>query len=590
MKQLAVCASLLAFASFAEAAPKHAIAMHGEPALAADFTHFPYANPDAPKGGTLTQAVTGSFDSVNPFIVKGQKAQGVGVYVYESMMARNWAEPFSLYCHICETIDVSDDRQSFTFKLRPEAKFSDGKPITSADVLFSMNVLREKGLPRYKNQYASVKTIEAPDARTIAITQTDGNRELPLLVGLMPILPKYFWETRAFDATTLDPVVGSGPYVMASVKPGEQIVYKRNADWWGKDLPEAKGLWNFDEARYDYYRDGNATFEAFKSGLVDFRIESDPVKWSSGYEFPAVAEKKVALEKVAAKTPAPASGFVFNTRRDTFKDRRVRDAILHCFDFEWANANLFSNLFQRTHGYFSGSELSSRGIPASQGELAILGEAAKTMDPAILDGGYSLPVTDGSGRDRKVLRKALGLLKEAGYTQASGKLVDAEGRQLAFTLAVQNKDQEKIGLHLQRSVEQLGIAMEVRVVDSAQFTRIANEFDFDMAPYSIFNSLSPGNEQKNFWLSANRDAQGSRNLSGAADPAIDAAVDALVKAKERPELVDAARALDRLLIDRVYMIPFYDSGGQWVARWTRIGRPDQQPLAGFEATTLWRAQ
>ncbi|NJM29797.1 MAG: ABC transporter substrate-binding protein, partial [Rhizobiales bacterium] len=526
----ALSAALLLAVTLVHAEPRHGIAMHGEPALPPDFKNFPYANPDAPQGGILRQAITGSFDSVNPFVVKGQKATGVNVYVYESLMTRNWAEPFALYCHICETIDVSGDRQTFTFKLRPEAKFSDGKPVTSADVAFTVNLLREKALPRYRNTPSAVESVETPDPLTVIFKQTGGNRELPLLVGFLPILPKHYWEGRDFEATTFDPIVGSGPYTIGTIKPGETIVYKRNRDWWANGRPESRGFWNFDEVRFEYYRDANATFEAFKGGLADARIESDPVKWSSGYDFPAVKEGKVILETVTAKSPASASGLIFNTRRDIFKDKRVREALVQAFDFEWANANLFANAFRRTHGYFSGSELSSKGIPASDAELAILGGAAATLHPAILDGTYALPVTDGSGQDRKVMRKAVQLLAAAGYKQSDGRMVDSAGTPLSFTLAILTREQEKIALHYQRALQLMGIDMQLRLLDSPQFTRITSEFDFDIVPFSVFNSLSPGNEQRNLWHSATRDVPGSRNLAGVADPTIDAAIDALLKA------------------------------------------------------------
>ena len=389
------------------AEPTQGIAMHGEPALPADFAHLPYANPDAPQGGTLRQAVTGSFDSLNPFIVMGQKPYGSGTYVVESLLGRNWAEPFSLYGLLAESIDVSDDRQTVMFRLRPEAKFSDGTPITAEDVVFSLETLRDKGLPRFKTYYSKVKSIETPDDRTIVMKQDSGDRELPLILGLMPIIPKHFWKDRKFDATSLDPFIGSGPYTIAEVKPGDAVIYRKNQDYWGKNLPFNRGLWNFDEIRIDYYRDSNAAFEAFKKGLADIRVEADPVRWSTGYDFPAAKEGKVVRETIAQRTPAPTSGFAFNTRRPIFADLRVREALIGAFDFEWANANLFSNLYQRTYGYYSGSELSSRGIPADARELALLGDAAKTLPPAILDGSYALPKTDGTGRDRKALRKVV---------------------------------------------------------------------------------------------------------------------------------------------------------------------------------------
>ena len=365
------------FATAAIAAPQHGIAMHGEPALPADFKHLPYTNPDAPQGGQLRQALIGSFDSTNPFIVKGAEAQGVRTYVFESLMGRNWAEPFTLYGLLAQSIEVSDDRQSFTFVLRPQAKFSDGTPVTAADVQFSMETLRDKGRPGFKNSYGKISNIEIVDTHTIRFTQSAGDRELPLIAGLMPILSKASWEGRSFEQTTLDPIIGSGPYVMGEIKPGEYIVYRKNPDYWGKGLALNRGLWNFDEVRLDYYRDANAAFEAFKSGLAGFRIEGDPTLWSSGYDFPAVKDGKIRLEKVEAKWPAPAAGFVFNTRRKIFEDVRVREALTMAFDFEWANANLFSGAYKRTHGYYAGSELSSQGKPVDDREKAVLGDAAE---------------------------------------------------------------------------------------------------------------------------------------------------------------------------------------------------------------------
>ena len=581
-------AVLMTATSLALAEPKHGIAMHGDPALPPDFTNLPYTNPDAPQGGVLRQAVTGSFDSVNPFIVKGQAAAGVRTYVFESLLGRNWAEPFSLYGLLAETIDVSDDRQSFTFKLRPEAKFSDGTPVTAEDVKFSLETLRDKGRPNFKNSYSKITRVETPDASTITFTQEAGDRELPLIVGVMPILSKAFWQGKDFSMTTLDAITGSGPYVIKAVKAGESIVFAKNPDYWGKALPLQKGLWNFDEVHFDYYRDMNAAFEAFKSGLADVRIETDPVRWNTGYDFPAVTEGKIALDKVEQKTPAPAAGFVFNTRRKIFEDPRVREALVMAFDFEWANANLFSNAYRRTYGYFSGSDLSSEGRPADERELKVLGEAAGTLRADFLDGTYKQPVSDGSGRDRAVLRKAVGLLAEAGWNVTDNGLTNAEGQPFAFTIAVQNKDQEKIALHYQRTLKAIGINAEVRSVDSAQFTALQTAYDYDMIPATWYNSLSPGNEQMLYFGSQGRTVEGTRNYPGIASPAVDAAIKAMLDATSREDFVAAVRAEDRLLVSGFYMVPFFDAGGQWVARWKHIGRPEAQPLPGFEATTLWR--
>lgn len=572
----------------ASAEPSHGIAMHGEPALPPDFKSLPYADPDAPKGGQLRQAVTGSFDSVNPFIVKGSAAAGVRTYVFESLLGRNWAEPFSLYGLLAESIEVSDDRQTFTFRLRPEAKFSDGSPVTAADVVFSMEMLRDKGRPNFKNSYSKITKVETPDERTIRFTQSSGDRELPLIIGVMPVLSKAFWQGKDFAATTLESITGSGPYVIQSVKAGETITFARNPDYWGKDLPLQRGLWNFDQVRFDYYRDANAAFEAFKSGLADVRIEGDPVRWNTGYDFPAVAEGKITRERIEQKTPAPASGFVFNTRRKLFEDPRVREALIMAFDFEWANANLYANAYRRTYGYFGGSELSSEGKPVEAREKAVLGEAAAKLRPDFMDGSYRLPVSDGSGRDRKLLRKAVDLLAEAGWTVTEQGLTNAAGEPFSFTITVQNRDHEKIALHYQRTLKAIGIKAEVRIVDSAQFSALQTSYDFDMIPATWFNSLSPGNEQMLYFGSDGRRLEGTRNYPGIADPAVDAAIKAMLDATSREDFVAAVHAEDRLLVSGFYMVPLFDAGGQWVARWNHIGRPDIQPLPGFEATTLWR--
>jgi peptide/nickel transport system substrate-binding protein len=582
-----VALTALSFSSsFAE--PKYGIVMLGEPALPADFKHLPYTNPDAPQGGVLKQAMVGTFDSVNPFIIKGN-APGSNSnprnFVFESLMGRSGAEPFALYGLLAESIDVTDDHQTFTYKLRPEAKFSDGSPVTAADVVFSMETLRDKGRPNYKNNFSKITKIETPDERTIIFHQEKGDRELPMIMGLMSILSKKSWEGKTFDESTLTPIIGSGPYVFGNIKPGEMISYKKNPDYWGKNLPINKGLWNFDTFRFDYYRDANTAFEAFKKGEADVRIEADPGRWNTGYKFPAVNEGKVLLEKIEQKTPAPTSGLAFNTRRKIFEDVRVREALVMAFDFEWANANLFSNAYGRTYGYYSGSELSSENKPADAAELAVLGTNSLRAD--MLDGSYKLPVSDASGRDRKLLRKAVDLLASAGWTITEKGLVNTAGENFAFTITIQNPDQEKIALHYQRTLQQIGIKADIRSVDSAQFTTLQKTYDYDMIPVTWFNSLSPGNEQTLYFGSYGKTTEGTRNYPGIADPAVDKAIEAMLKAKTREEFVAAVRAEDRLLVAGFYIIPFYDAGGQWVARWSYIGRPDQQPLTGFETTTLW---
>ncbi len=576
--------SLLAVSAFA--APKHGMAMLGEPALPPDFKNLPYANPAALQGGVLKQAVTGSFDSINPFIIKGSAATGPRTFVFESLMGRSGAEAFTLYGLLAESIDASDDRQTFTFKIRPEAKFSDGAPVTAADVQFSLETLRDHGRPNFKNNYSKIFKIETPDDHTITFYQEKGDRELPMIIGLMPILSKKSWDGKNFEDTTIVPIIGTGPYVFGDIKPGEMISYKKNADYWGKNLAFNKGLWNFDSFRFDYYRDANSAFEAFKKGDADVRSESDPTRWSTGFNFPAFIEGKVTKAIYEVKTPAATTGFAFNTRRKMFADVKVREALTMAFDFEWANANLFSNSYKRIYGYYSGSELSSQGKPADAVEQKIIGG---DMRADFIDGTYILPMSDGSGRDRKMLKKTVDLLAQAGWTVKDTGLVNAAGEQFAFTLTVQNPDQEKIALHYQRTLQQIGIKVEVRTVDAAQFTAIQKTYDYDMIPVSWFNSLSPGNEQTLYYGSYGKTTEATRNYPGIADPKIDVAIETMLKARTREEFVSAIHAEDRLLVSGFYIVPFY-SAPQWVAHWNTIGVPEAQPVTGFETTTLWHNQ
>ncbi len=588
IRTVALAFSAVLLAGSAWAAPKPAIAMLGEPALPLDFKSLPYANPDAPQGGTLRQAVVGTFDSLNPFIIKGNAERSLRTYAYESMMYRNWDEPFSLYCLLCETIDVSDDRQTFTFKLRPEAKFSDGSPVTAADIVFSMETLRDHGRSNFKNAYTKIKSTETPDDHTIVFHQEAGDRELPLLLGLMPVISKKSAEGKDFESPSMAGFVGSGPYVLADAKPDEIAVYKKNPDYWGKALPINKGLWNFDTLRFDYYRDENAALEAFKKGDADIRIEGDPVRWTSAYDFPAIKEGKVITEKVDSHSPAPTTGFAFNTRRKLFEDVRVREALVMAFDFEWLNANLFGKAFKRTYGYYGGSQISSEGKPADAAEQTIISASGPALRSDYLDGSYKLPVSDGSGKDRKLLRKAVSLLAEAGWTIQDGVLKNAAGEPFSFTITIANSGQEKVALAYKSELEMIGIKVDVKLADAAQFSAAQRTFDYDMIYANWFNSLSPGNEQKFYFGSESKEKEGSRNYPGIADPRIDAAIDAMFKAADRPAFEAAVRAEDRLLVSGQYIVPFYDAGGQWVARWTYIGRPEKQPLPGFEGTTLWR--
>jgi peptide/nickel transport system substrate-binding protein len=569
--------------------PRHGIAMHGEPALPASFTHLPYVNADAPKGGAYREAVTGTFDSLNPFIVRGQAAAGSRTYVFESLMARNKAEAFSLYGLLAESIDVSDDRTAVTFRLRPEARFSDGRPVTSADVRFSLETLRDKGRPNFRSYYTRVSAIETPDERTITLRLPEGDRELVMLLGLMPILPRHAFEGRNFEATTLEPLIGSGPYTVAEVKPGESIVYRRNPDYWGKDLPVNRGLWNFDTIRFDYFRDTTTAFEALAKGLVDVRSEPDAVRWATAYDLPAVKDGTLKKEEVRLGVPRPASGIVMNTRRAPLDDIRVRRALILAFDFEWANANLFYGLMVRTQGYFDGSALSSAGVPAGERERALMQKVGANVPSDVLEGRWQAPQSDGTGRDRKNLQAAIRLLKEAGYTIREGVMVnEATGAPLTLELLAQSREQERIALHFQRTLKAIGIALEIRQVDSAQFQERLTAYDFDLVPMTWFNSLSPGNEQAFYWGSAGRDKQGTRNYMGANDPAIDRTIEALVKAETQEDFEAAVRLLDRLLIAGAYLVPLYNPPGIWIARWAnRVDRPATPSLYGYDPDAMW---
>ncbi len=593
LRALAALLLVLAVAGMAraEAGPVHGIAMHGAPALPPDYTHFPYANPDAPKGGSLRLAVTGSFDSLNPFIIKGNPAWYVRLYTFESLMARNRAEPFSLYGLIAEKVEMPADRSFITFHLNPKARFSDGQPVTAADVLFSWRTLRDHGRLNHRTYYKKVLKAEALDEHTVKFTLSGKDRELPLILGLMPVLPAHYFRDRPFDKTTLKPIPGSGPYRLVEVKPGQKLVFERRKDYWGADLPSRRGMFNHDRIVIDYYRDTQTAFEALKKGLVDIRFETDATRWATAYDFPALKEGRFVKQVVPTKLPAPLSAFVFNTRRPLFADRRVREALLYTFDFEWANANLFYNLYRRTNGYFDGSELSSIGHPADAAELRLMQQVGAKLEKRFIEGTWRAPVSDGSGRDRRNLRRAVQLMGEAGWRIKGRRMVQEKtGRAFSFELLIQSSEQEKIALHWQKALKAIGIDMRVRLVDSAQFTRRLLSYDYDVVPYTWYNSLSPGNEQKFYWGSFGRRQQGTRNYAGIAEPAIDATIEALIAARTRPELVAAARLLDRLLVSGFYVLPLYHAPGQWVAHWDYVKHPKALSLYGYQITTTWAAR
>ena len=563
--------------------------MHGEPALPQDFTAMPYVNADAPKGGRLVQGVLGTFDSLNPFIVRGLPAQSMRGYVFESLMARGYDEPFSLYGLLARTIETDDARSYVTFALDPAAHFSDGTPVTAADVIFSWQLLRDHGRPNYRAYYAKVASAKALDERTVRFDLAGADdRELPLILGLMPILAEHAIDVAKFEDTTLAKPIGSGPYTVAEIETGKSVTLKRDPNYWGRDLPINRGLWNFSEMRFDYYRDANTYFEGFKTGLYDVRAEQDPTRWSTGYDFPAVRDGRVVKEAFTNGLPKPASNFVFNTRRPIFADLRVRQALMLLFDAEWVNRNFFFDLYRRSASYFDDSELSAYHRPADQHERALLAKFPNAVRADVLDGTWSPPTSDGSGRDRKNLRAALSLLEAAGY-ELKGTTLRARdsGRPFHFEIMVTSRDDERLALVFASNLARAGIDAQVRMVDAVQFDQRRIAFDFDMMPYRWEQSLSPGNEQAFYWGSAAAGEQGTRNYMGVRSPAVDAVIAALLAARERPNFVADVRALDRLLISGSYVVPLFYLPQQWVARWTSIQHPDRTSLFGYLPETWW---
>jgi peptide/nickel transport system substrate-binding protein len=584
---------LSAFAHHAAAAAADvampAIAMHGTPALPADFTALPYVDPDAPKGGTIVEGVLGTFDSLNPLIVQGLPVQAVRGYVIESLLARNYDEPFSLYGLLARTVETDAARSYVTFALNPDARFSDGTPVTAEDVVFSWQLLRDHGRPNHRTYYSKVAKAEILDPLTVRFDFGGaGDRELPLILGLMPVLPKHAINVATFENTSLARPIGSGPYVVDRVDVGKSVSFKRDPSYWGRNLPINRGLWNFDEVRFDFYRDSNAYFEAFKAGLYDVRSESDPTRWETGYDFPAVRDGRIVKEAMPNGLPKFASDYVFNTRRPIFADIRVRQAIALLFDFQWVNRNFFYNLYRRSASFFDDSELSAYHRPADARERALLAPYPDAVRSDVLDGTWSPPVTDGSGRDRETLRQALELFKAAGYELSGTQLRDrASGAPFVFEIMVTSRDDERLALAFANQLARAGVTALVRMVDAVQYQERLGSFDFDMIEYRWDESLSPGNEQSIYWGSAAADQQGSRNYIGVRSAAVDAMIAAILRARERSDFVAAVRALDRILISGSYVVPLFYLPDQWVARWSYIRHPARTSLSGYLPESWW---
>ena len=582
-----MCAALLG-AAHGNAA-EHAIAMHGAPAYGADFDHFAYVNPAAPKGGRLVQGVLGTFDSLNPFIVRGVALQQVRGYVIESLMARGYDEPFTLYGLLAKTIETDAARNVVTFTLDPRARFSDGTPVTPQDVIFSWDLLRQKGRPNHRSYYGKVANAEQIGERGVRFDLTGADdRELPLILALMPVLAKHAVDPARFEETTFTPPVGSGPYLLKDVDPGKSVTLVRNRAYWGENLAVNRGLWNFDEVRFEFYRDANVHFDAFKRGLYDAREETDPTRWKTGYDFPAARDGRVIAEALPNGQPKGMEGFVFNTRRPLFADARVREALGLLFDFEWINRNYFFDLYRRTGSYFEGSELSARGRPAEERERAVLAGYSNAVRPDVMAGTWAPPMNDGSGRDREMLKRALGLLTAAGYELKGTELrARASGRPFAFEILVTTRDKERLALAFARDLKRAGITAKVRLLDGTEYQQRIQTFDYDMIIYRWDQSLSPGNEQSFYFGSEAADAVGSRNYMGAKNPAIDAMIAAMLQAEDRADFVSAVRALDRVLISGFYVVPLFHTPDQWIARWAHIERPAKTSLSGYLPETWW---
>ena len=565
----------------------HGLSIHGDLKYGPGFKHFEYANPDAPKGGDVRLPAIGTFDNLNPFILKGVAAAGLG-QLFDTLTLASSDEPSSEYGLIAESVEVPADRSWVAFKLRPEARFHDGSPITADDVIWTFQTLKSKGHPFYRAYYAQVAKAETQGPRKVKFSFGAGeNRELPVIAGQLPVLSKAYWSKRDFEKTTLEPPLGSGPYRVESVDAGRSIVYRRVKNYWGAKLPVRVGQNNFDTIRYDYYRDSTVALEAFKAGQYDFRQENSAKNWATAYTIPAVTQGLIKKEEIPNQVPTGMQAFVFNTRRPIFQDRRVRQALGYAFDFEWANKSLFYGAYTRTRSYFSNSELASSGLPGPE-ELKVLEPFRGRVTPEVFTKEYQPPVTDGSGDIRANLREALALLKEAGWVVQGGKLANARtGEPMQFEILLDDPNFERITLPFVKNLERLGVTARVRTVDSAQYQKRVESFDFDMAVAVWAQSLSPGNEQADFWTSERAGIAGSRNLAGIHDPVVDKLVELLIQAPDRQSLVTRTRALDRVLLWGFYGIPHFHIRTFRVAYWDKFDRPRVSPKYALGFDTWW---
>lgn len=567
--------------------PSHGISVFGDLKYPADFEHFEYASPEAVKGGSVTLSSLGTFDNLNPFILKGVSAAGAAG-VFDTLMSTAQDESSSMYGLVAESIDVAEDGQSVTFRLRPEARFHDGHAIDAEDVVWTFDTLMSEGHPLYRNYYASVSGAEAIDEHTVTFSFTEAdNAELPLSVGQLPVLPAHAWEGEEFGSTTLDPLLGSGPYRVAKVDPGRSISYERVEDYWGKDLPVKVGHDNFDSLSYDYYRDLTVALEALKAGDVDFRREYISKSWATAYDFPALNEGRVVQEEIPDDSIQVFQAFLFNLRKPKYQDIRVREALTWTFDFEWANENFFFGAYQRLLSNFQGSELAATDLPQGR-ELEILEPFRDQLPESVFTEAFSLPVTDGSGNVRRELREAIKLFKEAGYAVQNGVMTNVEtGEVFTMEMIIRQPSVEKIGLAWKKVLERLGIDLKVRVIDPAQYEKRMEDYDFDVTTHLWQQPESPGNEQYDYWHSRVADEPGSGNVAGIKDDVVDAIIPMIVSAKSREEQVAATRALDRVLMHEHYMLPHYFGPTYRLAFANKFSRPEIKPKKILGFSTWW---
>lgn len=562
----------------------HAVAMHDEPKYADNFTHFDYTSLDAVKGGSITLHEIGTYDSLNGFIAKGTPAASLGL-LYDTLTVGSADEPFTQYGLLAETIEYPKDRSWVIFHLNRKARFHDNQPVTADDVKFTFELLTTKGNPFYSFYYADVADVQVIDTYSVRFNfKSSSSKEMLLIIGQLPVLPKHFWAEREFDKSTLELPLGSGPYKIESVDPGRSISFTRVKDYWARDLPTQKGFYNFDRIRYDYYRDDVVALEAFKAGEYDFRLERVSKLWATAYKSDALTSGKIKKIEVDHENPTGMQGFIFNLRNPQLQDLALRQAMTLAFDFEWTNKNLFYNAYKRTLSFFSNSELASSGLPSSE-ELKLLEPHRNELPAQLFSQPFSLPVSSGTDHNRKYLRKAKQLLDSANYKVINNQLISPKTHtpvELEFLLY--DPSFERVANPFIQSLKKLGITVKLRVVDTSQFINRRRSFDFDMISHVIGQSLSPGNEQREFWHSDAADIEGSRNLIGIKNPVVDDLVDQIIKAETRPQLVTASRALDRVLLNNYYVIPHWHINHHRLAYWDKFQKPDIDPRydSGFD--------